>query len=89
MNEAQTAISCAKGPGTQAGENSVLRVLFFRLCRLSALPVIPIFVFDGNDRPSVKRGVKVKEKAHWLTERFQCFIEAFGFYWYMVLSLFL
>jgi Holliday junction resolvase YEN1 len=89
MNEAQTAISCAKGPGTQAGENPVLRLLFFRLCRLSALPVIPIFVFDGNNRPSVKRGVKVKGKAHWLTERFQHFIEAFGFYWYTVSLLFL
>jgi Holliday junction resolvase YEN1 len=89
MNEAQTAISCAKGPGTQAGENPVLRLFFFRLCRLSALPVIPIFVFDGNNRPSVKRGVKVKGKAHWLTERFQHFIEAFGFYWYTVSLLFL
>jgi holliday junction resolvase YEN1 len=88
MNEAQAAIICAKGPGTQAGENPVLRLLFFRLCRLSALPVIPIFVFDGNDRPSVKRGVKVKGKAHWLTERFQCFIEAFGFHWYTVPLLF-
>ena len=84
MNEAQTAISCTKGPGTQAGENPVLRVLFFRLCRLLALAVIPIFVFDGNERPSIKRGVKVKKKAHWLTERFQSFIEAFGFHWYTV-----
>ena len=69
--------------------NPVLRLLFFRLCRLLALPVIPIFVFDGNDRPSVKRGVKVKGKAHWLTGQFQRFIEAFGFYWYTVPSLFL
>ena len=89
MNEAQMAISCAKGPGTQAGENSVLRDLFFCLCRLLALLVIPIFVFDGNERPSVKQGVKVKGKAHWLTEWFQCFIEAFGFYWYTVTLLFL
>ena len=49
MNEAQTAISCTKGPGTQAGENPVLRVLFFGLYWLLALAVIPIFVFDGNE----------------------------------------
>ncbi|KAF8797575.1 PIN domain-like protein, partial [Phlegmacium glaucopus] len=82
MNEAQTAIGCAKGPRTQAGENPVLQILFFCLCRLLALPIIPIFVFDGNNRPSVKQGVKVKGKAHWLTERLQHFIEAFGFHWY-------
>ena len=84
MNEAQTAISCVKGPGTQAGENPVLQILFFRLCQLLALPVILIFVFDGNDWPSIKRGVKVKTKAHWLTEQLQSFIEAFGFHWYTV-----
>jgi len=88
MNEAQMAISCVKGPGTQAGENPVLRILFFHLCWLLALPVVPIFVFDGNDRPSIKRGVKVKTRAHWLTERLQSFIEAFGFHWYTVAFLY-
>ncbi|KAF8816797.1 PIN domain-like protein [Phlegmacium glaucopus] len=82
MNEAQMAIGCAKGPRTQAGENPVLQILFFHLCQLLALPVILIFVFDGNNWPSIKRGVKVKGKAHWLTGRLQHFIEAFGFHWY-------
>ena len=51
---------------------------FFSASRLLALPVIPIFVFDETNQPSIKRGVKVKGKAHWLTGRFQRFIEAFG-----------
>ena len=84
MNQAQTTINHSKGPGTQMGENPVLRVLFFRLCRLLALPIIPIFVFDGTDRPAEKRGTRVKSQPHWLTERFEAFIKAFGFYCYMV-----
>ncbi|KAF8798246.1 PIN domain-like protein [Phlegmacium glaucopus] len=55
---------------------------FTQLSVVEALPIIPIFVFDGNNQPSIKRGVKVKGKAHWLTERLQHFIEAFGFHWY-------
>jgi holliday junction resolvase YEN1 len=87
MNQAQTAISYLKGPGTQIGENPVLRILFFHLCRLLTLPVIPIFVFDGPDRPAKKRGIRVKKQPHWLTERFEAFIEAFGFCWYTVTDL--
>lgn len=85
MNQAQTAISYKRGPGTQTGGNPALRILFFRLCRLLTLPVIPIFVFDGPERPSIKRGVQVKSKTpHALTGGFKAFIEAFGFYWYEV-----
>jgi holliday junction resolvase YEN1 len=85
MNEAQTAISVKIGRGTQAGENPAIRVLFYRLCRLSTLPIIPIFVFDGPNRPKMKRGINVKTgKAHWLSSPLKKFIEAFGFFWYMV-----
>jgi Holliday junction resolvase YEN1 len=85
MNEAQTAIKVRLGLGTQAGENPALRVLFYRLCRLLTLPIVPIFVFDGPDRPKVKRGINVKtSKPHWLSTPLKKFIEAFGFYWYTV-----
>ena len=85
MNEAQTAISVKPGQGTQAGENPAIRILFYRLCRLLTLPIIPIFVFDGPDRPKVKRGVNVKTgKSHWLSLPFKKFIEVFGYFWYMV-----
>ncbi|KAF8971159.1 PIN domain-like protein [Flammula alnicola] len=83
MNEAQLAISFRPGRGTRAGENPAVRVLFYRLCRLLTLPIIPIFVFDGPDRPKVKRGVNVKTgKPHWLSSPLKKFIEAFGFFWY-------
>lgn len=86
MNQAQTAISYGnRGPGTGLGENAALRVLFFRLCRLSALPLVPVFVFDGGERPSTKRGVQVQStKQHGLMPGFTAFIEAFGFFWYTV-----
>jgi holliday junction resolvase YEN1 len=87
MNQAQTAINYLKGLGTQIEENPILQVLFFRLCCLLTLPVIPIFVFDGPDRPVEKQGIRVEKQPHWLTERFEAFIEAFGFCWYTVTDL--
>jgi Holliday junction resolvase YEN1 len=85
MNEAQMAVNIKPGRGTRAGENPAVRVLFYRLCRLLTLPIIPVFVFDGPDRPKVKRGVNVKTgKSHWLSSPFKKFIEVFGFFWYMV-----
>ncbi|WEW54995.1 hypothetical protein PRK78_000422 [Emydomyces testavorans] len=40
----------------QGGSNPELRTLFYRLARLIALPIHPIFVFDGPGRPKYKRG---------------------------------
>ena len=85
MNEAQTAIKVRLGLGTRAGENPALRVLFYRLCHILTLPIVPIFVFDGPDRLKVKRGINVRTtKPHWLSTPLKKFIEAFGFYWYKV-----
>lgn len=50
------ATNVKPGRGTRAGENPAVRVIFYRLCRLLTLPIIPVFVFDGPDRPKVKRG---------------------------------
>jgi Holliday junction resolvase YEN1 len=84
MNEAQMAVS-NPGRGTRAGENPAVRILFYWLCQLLTLPIIPIFVFDGPDHPKMKRGVNVKtEKSYWLSSSFKKFIEVFGFFWYMV-----
>lgn len=40
----------------QGGKNPALRTLFFRLLKLLALPINPIFVYDGKDKPLTKRG---------------------------------
>ncbi|KAH9939893.1 PIN domain-like protein, partial [Amylocystis lapponica] len=67
---------------SRAGENPELRTLFYRLARLFSLPVLVIFVFDGANRPGVKRGTKVLPNQHWLTDGFKTFVEAFGFKWH-------
>lgn len=86
MNQAQTAITYGKhGPGTGLGENPALRILFYRLCRLLALPIIPVFVFDGAERPRIKRGTQVQsERPHGLKTGFTALLEAFGFFCYTV-----
>ncbi|KAF8556743.1 hypothetical protein OG21DRAFT_1602064 [Imleria badia] len=63
------------------GENPELRTLFFRCCRLLQSPLLPLFVFDGPNRPAVKRGKRVGGNAHWLTQGMKNIIEAFGFEW--------
>lgn len=63
------------------GENPELRTLFFRCARLMAMPLLPVFVFDGPKRPSVKRGKRVNGSAHWLVSGMKEIIQAFGFEW--------
>ncbi|KAM6489713.1 PIN domain-like protein [Amanita muscaria] len=63
-----------------AGENPELRTLFFKLCHLLKTCTLPIFVFDGPSRPSVKRGKAVRHAPSWIEGRFKLLIEAFGFY---------
>lgn len=66
------------------GENPELRTLFFRCSKLLGVPLLPLFVFDGPKRPSIKRNKKVSGKAHWLTDGMKNIIEAFGFEWHTV-----
>jgi len=66
------------------GENPELRTLFFRCSRLLGVPLLPLFVFDGPKRPSIKRNKKISGKAHWLTDGMKNIIEAFGFEWHVV-----
>jgi hypothetical protein len=49
-------------------------------------PVQVIFVFDGPERASMKRGHKVCTKPHVLTADLQWLLECFGFSWYTVSS---
>jgi len=43
----------------QGGKNPALRTLFYRLLRLLALPIHPVFVYDGKNKPLMKRGKTV------------------------------
>jgi hypothetical protein len=66
--------------------NRIVRVIFYRLCRLLQLPQLqPVFVFDGSHKPDFKRG-KLVSKSAWddskvqrYADRIKKLIEAFGF----------
>ncbi|SAM82461.1 uncharacterized protein UBRO_04513 [Ustilago bromivora] len=66
---------------SSGGSNPYLRLLFYRLAKLLTLPVLPLFVFDGSERPTWKRGKEVKGKQHAIEHPFTQLIEAFGFQW--------
>ncbi|KAL9940225.1 hypothetical protein V8E36_000930 [Tilletia maclaganii] len=67
-----------------AGDRGEIRMLFFRLAKLHALPIMPIFVFDGPGRPRWKRN---KQRGHTGNARysfpnqadFEQLIHLFGF----------
>ncbi|KAA8646429.1 crossover junction endodeoxyribonuclease [Aspergillus tanneri] len=40
----------------RGGTNPELRTLFYRLLKLLALPIHPLFVYDGKEKPPFKRG---------------------------------
>lgn len=63
------------------GENPELKMLFFRCAKFLALPVVPLFVFDGPKRPEWKRGKKISRKDSWMLPAFQNMIQSFGFQW--------
>ncbi|KAJ6788660.1 hypothetical protein PWT90_04969 [Aphanocladium album] len=39
----------------RGGTNPAIRTLFYRLVRLLAIPIQPVFVFDGPNKPTTKR----------------------------------
>lgn len=70
---------------SRQGENSELRLIFFRLARLLRYHTcLPIFVFDGPDRPQQKRGKKVPKASHWMVQGVKAMVTAFGFQWLQV-----
>ncbi|KAJ6558571.1 hypothetical protein DFH09DRAFT_922590, partial [Mycena vulgaris] len=64
---------------SELGDNPQLRTLFFRL---SEWPIIPLFVFDGRERPEVKRGSKMgKSGSHPLSQPMKKMLAHFGMQW--------
>ncbi|CAA7267737.1 unnamed protein product [Cyclocybe aegerita] len=62
-------------------KNPELATLFARCARLFKLPVHPLFVFDGPERPKNKRGKKVRGTRLWLERDFKTMLDGFGFMW--------
>ena len=64
----------------KGGSNPALRTLYYRLLRLLALNIQPLFVFDGPQKPPFKRNVKTSQHApllpNYMTKQF---LKLFGF----------
>jgi hypothetical protein len=62
-----------------------LRVFFYKLCKFLRSPVTWVFVFDGRDRPTLKRGktVPASTTPSWVGPC-KALIECFGFYVHQV-----
>ncbi|KIJ67586.1 hypothetical protein HYDPIDRAFT_26013 [Hydnomerulius pinastri MD-312] len=72
---------------SRGGENPELRLLFFRLRSLAELPLLPLFVFDGRERPKMKRGSRLgKSGSHALTDGMKKMLDIFGMEWRMALG---
>ncbi|KAL2834919.1 hypothetical protein BDW59DRAFT_1101 [Aspergillus cavernicola] len=48
----------------RGGKNPELRTLFYRLLKILALPIHPLFVYDGKDKPPFKRGKIVSGRSY-------------------------
>ncbi|KAI6137809.1 PIN domain-like protein [Pisolithus tinctorius] len=64
---------------SNCGQNPELRTLFYKLAHLYCTPANILFVFDGPQKPAIKRGKKVVTIPPWLTTYFKDFASAFGF----------
>ncbi|KAJ5925688.1 hypothetical protein N7454_008327 [Penicillium verhagenii] len=70
---------------SRGGKNPELRTLFFRLLKLLALPVHPLFVYDGRQKPPFKRGKAVSPRSYGnapIIQRSKELIERFRFPWH-------
>ena len=69
---------------SKGGENPQLRLLFFRLRSLAELPILPLFIFDGRERPKEKRGSRMgKSGSHNLSADMKKLLDVFGMEWRM------
>ncbi|THH33505.1 hypothetical protein EUX98_g629 [Antrodiella citrinella] len=66
----------------KGGVNPEIRLLYFRLLNLMELPILPLFMFDGRERPRVKRGSKLgKTGSHLLNKKMKEMLNIFGMEW--------
>jgi len=64
----------------KGGKNPALRTLYYRLIKLLALSIQPLFVFDGLNKPPFKRNVKTNSHSASLPSMLaKTMLELFGF----------
>ncbi|OWZ80125.1 hypothetical protein C365_01076 [Cryptococcus neoformans Bt85] len=69
----------------QHGENPFLRTIFFKVTALLQHPVLPVFVFDGPNKPAMKRNQKVGGKfgTHdYRSKQFKTLLDTCGLEWW-------
>ncbi|KZP32824.1 PIN domain-like protein [Athelia psychrophila] len=77
--------SCARAFRSGAANRGLrpdVQALFDKLARVFRAPVAPLFVFDGEECPAIKRGHNIKGPPHYLTNDLQDLLDCFGFPWY-------
>ncbi|KAH7173736.1 uncharacterized protein B0J16DRAFT_311791 [Fusarium flagelliforme] len=62
----------------QGGTNPEIRTLFYRLVRLLACPVEPIFVFDGPYKPAIKRNKQSSRGSSFANAQAKRLVRLFG-----------
>ncbi|KAJ5692911.1 hypothetical protein N7462_002334 [Penicillium macrosclerotiorum] len=70
---------------SRGGKNPELRTLFYRLLKLLALPIHPLFVYDGHHKPPFKRGKAISSRSYGnapIIRRSKDLIERFRFPWH-------
>ncbi|KAG6919722.1 hypothetical protein DXG01_001556 [Tephrocybe rancida] len=61
--------------------NPELASIFIRMAQLFRIPIVPHFVFDGEDGPAKRRQKKVEGDSHYLVKDLKAMIACFGFSW--------
>jgi len=70
----------------RGGKNPEIRTLFYRLVKLLALPIHPLFVYDGSQKPPFKRGKATTSRGHGnapIIQRSKELISRFRFPWHV------
>ncbi|KAK6987782.1 PIN domain-like protein, partial [Favolaschia claudopus] len=65
---------------TRRGPNPAMQIIYHRLVALLHTAAVIVFVFDGPERRTIKRGTRVNLKGHPLTAMFCELIRCFGFH---------
>ncbi|EJD33749.1 PIN domain-like protein [Auricularia subglabra TFB-10046 SS5] len=65
----------------QCGPTAGIQMLLFRCAHLLELPLLPLFVFDGNERPTDKRGKEQQYKERGIEFDAKKVLDAYGFAW--------
>lgn len=60
-------------------QNPELTSLLLRCERLAQMPLKAHFVFDGGQRPGLKRGRRVQGNEHWSEAPFKAILDVYGY----------